>query len=317
MRITRERTTGQLLGAQIVGHRGAQVAKRIDIPSVALFAGMSVEDLNDLDLSCARHRSEAPGTLFRRRRRRGYARFVRTAVEERITLPIGLLLFLLGVLSTNRCTAFAGLTRGHMIVLRLNNPSRGSCVAGGMRRFVSRHMHASLAIALANPHGRCRAPAHGRGRGPARENAALRAHRRATRPHRRGRSDAGPLAMGRERGAQPEGGPHHPSPRRLARPSARGQAASLDGRAELQRVRGGSGSVSPRGPGLPPGRQLPGGERELGGPPEPGRPRSRIRVDSHRPRGDRALSHPALLSDAGSGRPSGRGKPERRPSGRR
>lgn len=51
MRITGDRRTGRLLGAQIVGHRDAQVAKRIDIPAVALFAEMSVEDLNGLDLS--------------------------------------------------------------------------------------------------------------------------------------------------------------------------------------------------------------------------------------------------------------------------
>jgi hypothetical protein len=43
MSITGDRSTGRLLGSQIVGHLEAQVAKRIDIPAVALFAEMSVE----------------------------------------------------------------------------------------------------------------------------------------------------------------------------------------------------------------------------------------------------------------------------------
>jgi hypothetical protein len=41
----------RLLGAQLVGHQDAQVAKRIDIASVALFDKLSVERLSDLDLS--------------------------------------------------------------------------------------------------------------------------------------------------------------------------------------------------------------------------------------------------------------------------
>jgi NADPH-dependent 2,4-dienoyl-CoA reductase/sulfur reductase-like enzyme len=51
LRITGDRTTGQLLGAQVVGDQRAQVAKRIDIFATALFHGMSVEGLSDLDLS--------------------------------------------------------------------------------------------------------------------------------------------------------------------------------------------------------------------------------------------------------------------------
>ena len=45
--------TGRLLGAQIVGHTDAQVAKRIDIPAVAMFHELTVDGLNDLDLSYA------------------------------------------------------------------------------------------------------------------------------------------------------------------------------------------------------------------------------------------------------------------------
>jgi NADPH-dependent 2,4-dienoyl-CoA reductase/sulfur reductase-like enzyme len=51
LRITGDRQTGQLLGAQLVGDHRAEVAKRIDIPAGALFHHMSVDDLNDLDLS--------------------------------------------------------------------------------------------------------------------------------------------------------------------------------------------------------------------------------------------------------------------------
>jgi NADPH-dependent 2,4-dienoyl-CoA reductase/sulfur reductase-like enzyme len=51
LRITGDRTTGRLLGAQLVGHHAAQVAKRIDIPATALFHDMTVERLSDLDLS--------------------------------------------------------------------------------------------------------------------------------------------------------------------------------------------------------------------------------------------------------------------------
>jgi NADPH-dependent 2,4-dienoyl-CoA reductase/sulfur reductase-like enzyme len=51
LRITGDRTTGQLLGTQLVGHHDAEVAKRIDTPANALYHGMTVDGLNDLDLS--------------------------------------------------------------------------------------------------------------------------------------------------------------------------------------------------------------------------------------------------------------------------
>jgi NADPH-dependent 2,4-dienoyl-CoA reductase/sulfur reductase-like enzyme len=51
IRVTGDRPSGRLLGAQIVGHLQAQVAKRIDIFAAALFAGMKVDQVNDLDLS--------------------------------------------------------------------------------------------------------------------------------------------------------------------------------------------------------------------------------------------------------------------------
>ncbi len=51
MRITGDRTTGRLLGAQLFGHRHAEIAKRIDIAATAIFHGMTVDAVSDLDLS--------------------------------------------------------------------------------------------------------------------------------------------------------------------------------------------------------------------------------------------------------------------------
>jgi NADPH-dependent 2,4-dienoyl-CoA reductase/sulfur reductase-like enzyme len=51
IRITGDRETHRLLGAQILGRYGAEVSKRIDIFAAALFNDMKVEDLNHLDLS--------------------------------------------------------------------------------------------------------------------------------------------------------------------------------------------------------------------------------------------------------------------------
>ena len=51
IRITGDRTTGRLLGAQILGHRNSEVSKRIDIVAAALFSQLTVDQLSDLDLS--------------------------------------------------------------------------------------------------------------------------------------------------------------------------------------------------------------------------------------------------------------------------
>ena len=51
MRVTGDRATGQLLGMQLFGHKNAEVAKRIDIAATAIFHGMTVEAVSDLDLS--------------------------------------------------------------------------------------------------------------------------------------------------------------------------------------------------------------------------------------------------------------------------
>ncbi len=49
--ITGDKQSGRLLGAQLAGHRHAEVSKRIDIFATALFHSMTVEGMSDLDLS--------------------------------------------------------------------------------------------------------------------------------------------------------------------------------------------------------------------------------------------------------------------------
>ena len=51
LRLTGDRRTGRLLGAQIVGHRTTEASKRVDVFAAALFNRMMVEELNDVDLS--------------------------------------------------------------------------------------------------------------------------------------------------------------------------------------------------------------------------------------------------------------------------
>jgi hypothetical protein len=43
-----ERPAGRLLGAQVVGREGA--AKRVDIAAVAIWAGLAVDEIGQLDL---------------------------------------------------------------------------------------------------------------------------------------------------------------------------------------------------------------------------------------------------------------------------
>jgi NADPH-dependent 2,4-dienoyl-CoA reductase/sulfur reductase-like enzyme len=51
IRITGDQQTGKLLGAQLVGARGTETAKRVDTYATALFHGMTVAELSELDLS--------------------------------------------------------------------------------------------------------------------------------------------------------------------------------------------------------------------------------------------------------------------------
>jgi NADPH-dependent 2,4-dienoyl-CoA reductase/sulfur reductase-like enzyme len=51
IRVTGDRKTRRLLGAQMLGNVHSEIAKRIDIFATALFHNMRVEELNDLDLS--------------------------------------------------------------------------------------------------------------------------------------------------------------------------------------------------------------------------------------------------------------------------
>jgi len=51
IRVTGDRDTGQLLGAQMLGHWRAEVSKRIDVFAAALFSGLAIDELNEVDLS--------------------------------------------------------------------------------------------------------------------------------------------------------------------------------------------------------------------------------------------------------------------------
>ena len=51
MRLTGDERTERLLGAQLVGHIASEVPKRGDVVAAALYQGMTVSALNDLDLS--------------------------------------------------------------------------------------------------------------------------------------------------------------------------------------------------------------------------------------------------------------------------
>jgi NADPH-dependent 2,4-dienoyl-CoA reductase/sulfur reductase-like enzyme len=51
IRITGDKETGSLLGAQIIGHKDSEVSKRIDVYATALSNKMTVEAIEDLDLS--------------------------------------------------------------------------------------------------------------------------------------------------------------------------------------------------------------------------------------------------------------------------
>jgi NADPH-dependent 2,4-dienoyl-CoA reductase/sulfur reductase-like enzyme len=51
IRITGDAGSGLLLGAQLVGRLGAEIAKRVDTYATALFHGMTVDRISDLDLS--------------------------------------------------------------------------------------------------------------------------------------------------------------------------------------------------------------------------------------------------------------------------
>ncbi|ARJ07574.1 putative pyridine nucleotide-disulphide oxidoreductase [Cnuibacter physcomitrellae] len=51
IRITGDTDSGLLLGAQLVGARGAEIAKRVDTYATALHHGMTVDAMSDLDLS--------------------------------------------------------------------------------------------------------------------------------------------------------------------------------------------------------------------------------------------------------------------------
>ena len=51
MRWTGDRRTGRLLGVQLVGRLGSEVAKRVDVAAAAIHGGLTVDEVSDLDLT--------------------------------------------------------------------------------------------------------------------------------------------------------------------------------------------------------------------------------------------------------------------------
>ena len=51
IRITGDRISHRILGAQIMGHVSSEVSKRVDVVATAIFNELKMEDLSDIDLS--------------------------------------------------------------------------------------------------------------------------------------------------------------------------------------------------------------------------------------------------------------------------
>jgi hypothetical protein len=51
IRVTGDQHTGRLLGAQLVGAKGTETAKRVDVYATAVLHAMTVDEVGDLDLS--------------------------------------------------------------------------------------------------------------------------------------------------------------------------------------------------------------------------------------------------------------------------
>lgn len=51
IRVTGDAATGRLLGAQLIGHKGAEISKRVDTYAAALFHEMTVTGMTELDLA--------------------------------------------------------------------------------------------------------------------------------------------------------------------------------------------------------------------------------------------------------------------------
>jgi NADPH-dependent 2,4-dienoyl-CoA reductase/sulfur reductase-like enzyme len=51
MRYTGDRDSGRLLGVQLIGHLGSEIAKRIDTIATAIFSHLTIDVISDLDLS--------------------------------------------------------------------------------------------------------------------------------------------------------------------------------------------------------------------------------------------------------------------------
>lgn len=70
IRVTGDTESGLLLGAQLIGRRGAEISKRVDTYATALSHGMPVDSISELDLSYTPPLGP-PGTRSRSRPRHG------------------------------------------------------------------------------------------------------------------------------------------------------------------------------------------------------------------------------------------------------
>lgn len=82
IRLTGDRNSRRLLGAQIVGDWRSEVSKRIDVFATALFHQMRVEEINDLDLSYTPPFSSPWDPVQRAAQNWSLSRFYSTGLKE-------------------------------------------------------------------------------------------------------------------------------------------------------------------------------------------------------------------------------------------
>jgi NADPH-dependent 2,4-dienoyl-CoA reductase/sulfur reductase-like enzyme len=82
IRVTGDRRSRQLLGAQIAGHRNTGISKRIDVFATAISAEMSVDEMLDLDLSYSPWWSGTWDPL-----QTAALEWIRGCLANRVTLP--------------------------------------------------------------------------------------------------------------------------------------------------------------------------------------------------------------------------------------
>lgn len=51
MRFTGDVSSGRLLGVQLIGSLSSEISKRVDIAAMALYSGLTIDQLSEVDLS--------------------------------------------------------------------------------------------------------------------------------------------------------------------------------------------------------------------------------------------------------------------------